>query len=89
MGTPSESVISIQDNDTAGVTVSPTSLTVTEGDDEEYTVVLDSKPTAGRDRHDWRDFGYRSHPEHIDHSHLHEEQLEYGSDGDGDRRPRH
>ena len=47
LGTPSESVITIRDNDTAGVTVSPTSLTVAEGDDEEYTVVLDSRPTAG------------------------------------------
>ena len=44
LGTPSEAVITIIDNDTAGVTVNPTSLTVAEGDDETYTVVLDSRP---------------------------------------------
>ena len=35
--------ISITDDDTAGITVDPT---VDEGDDETYTVVLDSKPSA-------------------------------------------
>ena len=37
----------IEDNDTRGVTVSPTSLTVTEGMMADYTVVLTSQPTAG------------------------------------------
>ncbi len=36
----------ITDNDTAGVTVSPTSLTVAEGSSGEYTVKLDTEPTA-------------------------------------------
>ena len=36
----------ITDNDTAGVTVSPTSLTVAEGSSGEYTVQLDTEPTA-------------------------------------------
>ena len=44
LGTPSEAVITIQDNDTAGVTVNPTSLTVAEGDDGTYTVKLDTRP---------------------------------------------
>ena len=44
LGTPSEAVITIQDNDTAGVTVNPTSLTVAEGDDGTYMVELDSRP---------------------------------------------
>ena len=35
----------IQDNDTAGVTVSETSLDIDEGDSDTYTVVLDSQPT--------------------------------------------
>ena len=36
----------IQDDDTAGVTVSPTSLNVQEGQARRYTVNLDSEPTA-------------------------------------------
>ncbi len=36
----------ITDDDTAGVTVSPTSLTVEEGSNGSYTVKLDSEPTA-------------------------------------------
>ena len=43
-GTPSEAVVAIADDDTAGVTVSPTELTVAEGGQETYTVVLDSQP---------------------------------------------
>ena len=46
LGTPSELVITIIDDDEAGVTVIPTGLTVAEGEDETYTVVLDSQPTA-------------------------------------------
>ena len=40
--------VTITDDDTAGVTVSPTALTVTEQDTtgDSYTVVLDSQPTA-------------------------------------------
>ena len=36
----------IADNDERGITVTPTSLTVAEGGDKTYTVVLTSKPTA-------------------------------------------
>ena len=35
----------IRDDDTAGVTVSTTGLEIDEGDEESYTVVLDSQPT--------------------------------------------
>ena len=39
--------VTIDDNDdSAGVTVTPTSLTVTEGQSGSYTVVLDSQPTS-------------------------------------------
>ena len=38
--------VTIVENDTAGVTVAPTSLTVTEGSTSTYSVVLDSEPTA-------------------------------------------
>ena len=38
--------VTITDDDERGVTVDPTSLTVNEGGDDTYTVVLKSKPTA-------------------------------------------
>ncbi len=44
-GTPSETIITFVDDDDAGVTVNPTTLTVAEGGDGEYTVVLDFQPT--------------------------------------------
>ena len=46
LGTPSEIIFTFLDDDTAGVTVNPTTLTVAEGEDETYTVELDSQPTA-------------------------------------------
>ena len=39
--------VTVTDDDTPGVTVSPTSLTVDEGSSGTYTVVLDSEPTSG------------------------------------------
>ena len=44
--TSATTTISITDDDMAGVTVAPTSLTVTEGSTSTYSVVLDSEPTA-------------------------------------------
>ena len=38
--------VTISDNDTAAVTVNPTTLTVTEGGNSTYTVVLASQPTS-------------------------------------------
>ena len=38
--------VTISDNDTAAVTVNPTTLTVTEGGNSTYTVVLTSQPTS-------------------------------------------
>ena len=38
--------VTVTDNDTRGVTVSPTSLTVNEGGTGTYTVVLDTQPTS-------------------------------------------
>ena len=43
---PTDVTLTIADDDTAGVTLSDTSLTVTEGETATYTVVLDSKPAA-------------------------------------------
>ena len=45
-GLTGETTVSITDNDTAGVTITPTGLTVTEGQTATYTVVLDSQPTG-------------------------------------------
>ena len=39
-------VVNVNDNDTAGVTVTPTMLTVVEGGSGTYTVVLDTEPTG-------------------------------------------
>ena len=45
-GVTVSSVTAIEaDNDTAGVTVTPTALTVTEGSNAKYTVVLDTQPS--------------------------------------------
>ena len=44
--TSATTTVTITDDDTAGVTVAPTSLTVTEGSTSTYSVVLDSEPTA-------------------------------------------
>ena len=44
--TSATTTVSITDDDMAGVTIAPTSLTVTEGSTSTYSVVLDSDPTA-------------------------------------------
>ena len=44
--TADEVVVAIPDDDTAGVTVAPTALTIAEGDQDTYTVVLDSRPAT-------------------------------------------
>ena len=41
-----EATVNITDDDTAGVTVNPTSLTLDEGGTATYTVVLDTEPTG-------------------------------------------
>ena len=45
-GTTTAATVSITDNDMRGVTVTPTSLRIDEGETGEYTVVLTSEPTA-------------------------------------------
>ena len=39
--------VTVRDNDEQGVTVSPRSLEITEGESRAYTVVLDTQPTSG------------------------------------------
>ena len=43
---PADVTLTLEDDDTRGVTVSKTELEIDEGDDGTYTVVLDSKPTG-------------------------------------------
>ena len=45
-GTTAATTVTITDHDTAGVSVSNTSLTIAEGSSGTYTIVLDSQPTA-------------------------------------------
>ena len=45
-GSTAETTVVIADDDTAGVTISETSLDIEEGDSDDYTIVLDSR--AGR-----------------------------------------
>ena len=45
-GSVAETIISITDDDTAGVTISETSLDIEEGDSDTYTVVLDTEPVG-------------------------------------------
>ena len=45
-GTTAETTVTITDDDTPGVSVSNTSLTIAEGSSGTYTIVLDSQPTA-------------------------------------------
>ena len=45
-GTTTAATVSITDNDMRGVTVTPTSLRIDEGETGEYTVVLTSEPTG-------------------------------------------
>ena len=45
-GSTVQTIISITDDDTVGVTISETSLDIEEGDSDTYTVVLDSEPVG-------------------------------------------
>ena len=46
VGTPASAMVTVEDNDTRGVSVSATALPVNEGSTGTYTVVLNSQPTA-------------------------------------------
>ena len=51
---PSDVTLTLTDDDTAGVTFNPTTLTVTEqGASQSFTVVLDSEPTGGVNGTTW------------------------------------
>ena len=78
--------VTVTDDDTAGVTVSASTLTVNEGAAATYTVRPEhaARLRRGDQRHQDRQYrrdGVSSHPD------LHHEQLEHGADGDGAGRP--
>ena len=82
--------VTITENDTAGLTIDPASLTVTEGGAKNYTVRLDSEPTAdvtvaitGHAGTDLTLSGAHAGQRRAD---LHHRQLEHGAGGDGHRR---
>ena len=80
-------VVSITDNDTEGVTVSETGLTILEGNTDSYTVVP-RYPAHGGCRGDGgRAFGHGRYAQ-PDHADFHHDGLGDGADGDGDRRRR-
>ncbi len=45
LGSRNEAMVTINDNDGVGVRISPSGLTIDEGEDDTYTVVLNSQPT--------------------------------------------
>ena len=45
-GSRAETIVAIADDDTAGVTISETSLGIEEGDSDDYTVALDTEPVG-------------------------------------------
>ena len=82
--------VTVTDDDTAGITVSVTQLTVTEaagtGRAATYTVKLNSQPTGNVTITPSSSDGKRGH--RVRGPDLHHGQLERGPDGDGDRRRR-
>ena len=49
VGESASATVAVTDNDVRGATVTPTELTVDEGDSASYTAVLTSEPSSGRD----------------------------------------
>ena len=76
--------VTVSDNDTAGVSVSPTSLSVNESGTTTYTVVLNTEPRTDavqrhgdRDAVQWRHWHGNAEPFQP---HVHQRQLGYGTD---------
>ena len=83
VGTPGSAMVTVEDNDTRGVTVSATALAVNEGSTGTYTVVLDSQPTANVTVTPSRT-GSSDVTFSPAHAHLHDVELEHGAAGDRD-----
>ena len=85
-GSVASSTVSITDNDTRGVTVSPTTLSVTEGGSGSYTVVLTTQPSEDVTVEIGGASGDVSANPHVPD--LHAGQLGHRADGDRQRRRR-
>ena len=85
--------VTVTDDETAGVTVSETTLTVAEGGSATYTVVLDAQPASNvliRIDNNNGDVGVDADATIARRPGLHDlhpEQLEHAADGEGVRRP--
>ena len=75
--------VTVTDDETRGVTVTPTSLTVTEGGTNTYTVVLDTAAHGHRDGHHRRSDRQRGRDGRPGEPDVHDLELEHGQDGDG------
>ena len=81
LGTPSSATLTVSDDDTRGVTVSAQMLAVNEGDTGNYTVALESQPTASVTVTPSSDNGDVTV---LGRPHFHDDELEHGADADGD-----
>ena len=77
--------VTINDNDTAGVTVTPTALTIEEGNSDTYEVVLDTRPSRKRNGYDSRSSEHRGY-RGARVADLHPRQLERSQDRYGNGR---
>ena len=80
-------LVKITEDDSAGVTISRTTLTIAEGGSETYTVVLNTEPSA---QVTVTISGHSGTDVRLDDTELdlHHRQLGHGADGDGERRSR-
>ena len=74
--------VTVTENDAAGVTVTPTSLTIAEGASDAYTVVLDDAAAGGRDGDVVRAWRRRLHGGPVG-ADVQLDDLVGGADGDG------
>ena len=87
LGTNAQATVSINDDDSAGVSVFEASLTIDEGGSGTYTIVLDSQPIADCERHHQRSIRQHGRDRGAGQPDLHLDRLELAEDGDGERRP--
>ena len=83
-----ELVVTVTDDDTASLVVSPETVTVAEAGSATYTVKLATEPTEdgdgdGAGHGQWRQRRYRWWDGRADDPQLHHQQLADGADGDG------
>ena len=75
--------VTVTDDETAGVTVTPTSLAIDEGGTGTYTVELNTQPTGHREGHHQRPDRQRGRDGEPGETDVLDLELEHGADGDG------